>query len=511
MAELKQKDRQALRDWNSYRENFISLVSTELNENESEAQQKARIKRLEADFEEWKIYYFPKYCYAPPAKFHKKASKRALANPEWYEVRMWARELSKDVVTMMETLYQTLTGVKKNILFISNSQDKAADLLKPFKLNLEFNDRIINDYGIQQLAGSWKDGDFTTTAGISFLAVGADQSPRGSREEEIRPDKIIISDIDTDQDVRNEEIIKKRWVWFEKAVFPTRSVSKDLQVMWLGNLIAKDCCIARAAKMADKVDQVDLEDKDGVSTWPEKNSQENIARIKAKISTSAYQGEYMNNPISEGTVFKKIRWGKVPPLHKLKFVVVYGDPAPSNSENKKNSFKAVFIIGRLDENYYIYTGYLEQVTNDTWAEWFYSCEKYVNGKTQIYNYIENNSLQDPFYQQVFKPIFISKGNERDHHLSISPDERKKPDKFTRIEGNLEPLNRDGRLIFNEAEKDNPHMIQLEDQFKMVTPQLSAPADGPDCIEGGHWIINNKSGNISEAIHIGQASRNNKRY
>ena len=37
------------------------------------------------------------------------------------------------------------------------------------------------------------------------------------------------------------------------------------------------------------------------------------------------------------------------------------------------------------------------------------------------------------------------------------DEEKKTDKATRIEANLEPLNREGNLILNEAERDNPHM------------------------------------------------------
>ena len=91
-------------------------------------------------------YYFPKYCSAPPASFHKRASQRILNNPEWYESRVWARELAKDALCMMETLYQTLTGIKKNILLISNSYDKAVELITPYKINLEKNERIINDY-----------------------------------------------------------------------------------------------------------------------------------------------------------------------------------------------------------------------------------------------------------------------------------------------------------------------------------------------------------------------------
>mgnify|MGYP000866529746 FL=1 len=509
-SSLKQADRQAARDWSSYYESFVAEVAAESNE--TEAARKKRVAKLEADPEAWKQYYFPKYCSSPSAPFHKRATKREIENPEWYESRVWARELAKDVTEMMNTLYQTLAlKQKKNILFISNSWDKAAELLEPYRINLTRNERIINDYGIQQNPGSWAYGDFVTTQGVSYLAVGADQSPRGSRNEEVRPDKVIVSDIDTDEDVRNSDIIKKRWDWFEKAVFPTRSVSKEFQVIFLGNLIAKDCCVARAMKMADYVDIVNLEDKNGNSTWPEKNTPENIARIKSKISTKAYQGEYMNNPLTEGTTFKKMTWGKCPPLHKLKYVVVYGDPAPGNNENKKNSSKACFIIGELEGRFYVYTGWLDQVGNEIFCGWFYDAELYVKGKTQIYNYIENNGLQNPFYEQVFLPLFRNLGERNQHHLPISPDNRQKPDKFARIEGNLEPVNRRGDLILNEDEKGNPHMQKLEEQFLLVNPQLSSPADGPDCIEGGVWILNNKKPEAASSITIGHKPRNRKRF
>ena len=51
-----------------------------------------------------------------------------------------------------------------------------------------------------------------------------------------------------------------------------------------------------------------------------------------------------------------------------------------------------------------------------------------------------------------------------------------------------PMNREGNLILNEAEKDNPHMKELEDQFKLFTLSLKYPADGPDAVEGANRII-----------------------
>lgn len=509
MAQVNQTAKQAKLNWDSYYKNLLSSVNADLTE--TEVEKKKRIKKLEADFEEWKKYYFPKYCSSPAAPFHKRASRRILDNPEWYESRVWARELAKDALCMFETLYQALTGIKSNILFISNSWDKAAELLEPYRIELTRNERIIHDYGIQMMPGSWAYGDFVTTQGVSFLAVGADQSPRGSRQENIRPDKVIYSDIDTDQDVLNPDIIDKRWKWCEKAVFPTRAVDKPFQVVWLGNLIAKDCCVARAMKKADYVDVVNLEDKQGKSSWPEKNTREHIDRIKSKISTAAYMAEYMNTPLAEGSTFKQMVWGKAPALNRFRFVIIYGDPSPSNSKNKKGSQKSAFMIGFHEGKYYVITGFLDHATNSEFCDWFFDLRDIVNGKTQNYNYIENNSLQNPFYEQVLLPLFSQKIEEKGW-LGITPDERNKPEKFSRIEGNLEPLNRNGHLILNEAERNNPHMVRLEEQFLLLSPRLTFPADGPDCIEGGITIINQKLTELTDdAIKIGSKHTNQKRY
>ena len=107
----------------------------------------------------------------------------------------------------------------------------------------------------------------------------------------------------------------------------------------------------------------------------------------------------------------------------------------------------------------------------------------------VYNIMENNKLQDPFFQQVFRPLVAEKRKAMGApHFTVQPDTKKKTDKATRIEANLEPLNREGRLVLNEAERNNPHMKRLEEQFLMFSITLKFPADGPDCVEGAlRWL------------------------
>ncbi len=72
-------------------------------------------------------------------------------------------------------------------------------------------------------------------------------------------------------------------------------------------------------------------------------------------------------------------------------------------------------------------------------------------------------------------------------MPIRPDDRKKPEKYARIEGGLEPLNRLGHLIFNIMEQTNEHMKRMVGQFKGFNRKAKL-MDGPDCVEGGVWII-----------------------
>lgn len=484
---MKQTDRLALLDWEKYKEDIAR--ATPVDRNMTAAEREKHREYLEKHPIEWIKFFFPNYAKYEFADFQKKAIRRIIAHDEWFEVLSWSRELAKSTVTMFIVMNLTLTGRKKNVILTSNSKDNAVRLLDPYRANLEANGRIMAYYGKQELPGSWTEDEFTTKGEVSFRALGAGQSPRGSRNEAIRPDVLLVDDFDTDEDTKNPDIIQKRWDWWENALYPTRSISEPTLVIFCGNIIAKDCCVVRAGEMADSWDIVNIRDKNGFSTWPEKNSEEDIDRTLSKISKKAAQGEYFNNPISVGEVFENIAYGKVPALSKFKFLVVYGDPAPGESKGKKGkSFKTVSLCGKLGGRLYVIKTFLAQALNAEFIDWYVRMLEFVGGKTNVYCYMENNKLQDPFFQQVFKPLVAKVRREQKIALFIRGDEEKKTDKATRIEANLEPLNREGNLILNEAERDNPHMKELEDQFKLFTLTMRYPADGPDAVEGANRII-----------------------
>ena len=498
---------------------------TGINPDETEKERRARKAKLEApdNQEAWIAYYFPsKY---PPAPFHKEATQRIVHNADHTESRNWSRENAKSTRTMMETLYLAFVGnimpdgtrrKKRNVLMISNSEDNAKRLLAPYRAHLEANQRLLQDYGKQQTLGEWEEGEFTCKEGASFRAIGAGQSPRGTRNGDIRPDTILVDDIDTDEDCLNIDIIDKRWNWIVEALIPTRSISEPLLVIFCGNIIAEDCCVSRAHAISDYVHIVNIRDEEGRSTWPEKNTEELIDRALKNLPYSAIQKEYYNNPLKTEKTFPELTWAACPPISKLAYALIYSDPSPSNRDmpgkasGLNNSRKATFVLGFLNGKFYIYYGFLDAMGTDRFIEGMFDCRDYAKDAKQLYNYVENNTLQDPFFQQVLKErkAIVEK---RRGYLPISPDERKKPDKWTRIEGTLEPINRAGNLIFNIAEQNNPHMKRLAQQFKSAKP-TSKELDGPDCIEGGIFKIIEKN-NVAAVGTIRSIRRtgNKKRF
>jgi len=314
---MKQIDKNALLDWEKYKEAIYR--STPVDTSMSHAEREKHRLYLEAHPIEWIKFFFPGYAKYEFADFQKRAIRRILAHDEWYEVLSWSRELAKSTITMFIVMYLALTGKKRNILLTSNSNDNAVRLLAPYRANLEANARIEAYYGKQPSLGNWTEDEFITrgstfSAGsgsaaalspVAFRAIGAGQSPRGSRNEAIRPDVLLVDDFDTDEDTKNPDIIQKRWEWWEQALYPTRSTTEPTLILFCGNIIAKDCCITRAGEIADHWDIVNIRDKQGRSTWPEKNTEEHIDRTLSKISTLSQQHEYFNNLIMLTFAYQK--------------------------------------------------------------------------------------------------------------------------------------------------------------------------------------------------------------
>ena len=136
--------------------------------------------------------------------------------------------------------------------------------------------------------------------------------------------------------------------------------------------------------------------------------------------------------MTNGKTFPEITWGKCPPLKKLAFAITYADPSPSNRDKPtlkskaQNSCKAVVVLGYHDMKHYIYKAFVDHTTNANFIDWLFAAKHYVGSATQLYTFIENNTLQNPFYEQVLLPLIFEKSKELNDSLLVTPDARDKP-------------------------------------------------------------------------------------
>jgi hypothetical protein len=493
---MSQTESQLIDRWKVHAEQIKR--STPVDNAETDKQKAERIAALLADWEKFCKYYFPRYCNAPFGRFHKRYFKRVLKNKRIYITRAWARSHSKSITTAMLLLYLKFTGQMHNLLMVSKSLDNAIDLLNPIRINLEVNERLINDFGIQKIPGNiWSAEKFITHDKCTFRALGRGQSPRGAKEEEVRPDTIVCDDLDDDELVRSPNQLDKAWDWTMGALFGCFDIEGDKRFIMLNNIIGKDSLMQRASKVADHHEQINIYDKDGNPSWHERFTKDDCEYMIQKMGYRLSQREYFNNPLVEGKVFKKkwFQYKKLPPLSSYQFLVAYNDPGFKNTSTADS--KALVLVGLHKAEYHVHKVFCNSESLRSMIGWHYEMDTWIKGRNgSCVFWMEQVFLQDLLFKD-----FNEAAKEVGYSLPVLGDTRKKPNKDLRIESTSGFFER-GSVYFNIEEKDNHHMVHLIEQYMNFQTGASSLKDGPDAMEGAFHKLQ-ESVVASEDLTIGR--------
>lgn len=530
----KQKDKDALRDWEAHKRSIEQ--ATVIISDESYADKKARIARLlkKGNEEEFAKYYFPHYCSAGFGSFQKRFFKNLLSGPRAFITNKWSRDHAKSVVTdIISVLYLWATDEMSNLLLVSHNESNAIELLTPLKLEFETNLRLINDFGSQVNPGNWEAGKFVTLNGKSFRALGAGQSPRGSRNQEARPDLIIVDDIDTEELCRNSRRLDELWEWVMGALYGCFSIQGRKRFVVVGNRIAKDCIIERAVAQSDYSEQVNILTKSEPDdkyikaaikaaeacvnkkhndykillecvkyaklgykpTWHERFTLFDCVYMITKMGTRMSQREYFNNPISEGKIFKKswMQFKQLPPMRHYKKLVAYLDPGFKKTETSDS--KCLVLVGMIAGEIHIRKVYCGKASVEEMIEWCYNCNEYVKYHNAAYRL----KMEEVFLQSLLYKDFAIAAAKK-YPLPVSGDTRKKPDKDARIESMSGHFER-GSVYFDEDIREDHHAQALIEQFLNFEPGVKTLKDGPDAFEGAVFLL--EQGGITNPEDIDQ--------
>lgn len=510
---------EAVMRWQAHVEFVKSMTSPSAGTfaHETKAEQLRRTERARRDYGFFVQTYFPHYCtdkatggLIPCAPFHIKAARYILDNPQLLAVFMWPRGHAKSThmgVFIPMWLMVQPSRTLHSLVLAGKSEDSAIRLLSDLQAELQFNRLYEHDFGPQYKAGSWAVGEFSTQDGTSFHAIGRGQSPRGLRDRQNRPDYIICDDLDDDELSRNPARVEAATDWTREALMGTFGAEGGRFIM-VGNLISKCSVLANIMGSPDvHVSRVNVYDAKGNPAWPEYWSRERIEAKRRLVGYRAFEKEYMNNPITEGAVFKAswIRWKKPLPLQRYTDLVLYIDP--SFKPTTKNDYKAAKLWGRTREGeLHLLRCFCRQCTVAEMVRWLYDLheELAVDG-VQARFYMEANFVQD-----IILDEFRREGAARGYQLPVIPDKRKKPDKYQRIEA-VSPLWERGLVFYNADRREDPDFTAGLEQTLAFEKGSSAHDDSPDADEGAIYMLQKRSRTDAFQPRIGATTRHRFAY
>lgn len=492
-SEIKQR----YAEWQEHCKRVQSLTDLSALVNESPVQKDRRIKRLQKDYAAFCEYYFPHFLTLRDkttgevirtvhnAPFHNSAALKVKNTPNLKAVFRWPRGHAKsthfDIFLPLWLMFQPKRLINVMVV-VGKSEESAIGLLSDIQAELEFNQRIIADFGEQKAVGNWQEGQFVTQSDVAFFARGRGQSPRGLRYKEARPDYIVIDDLDDDELCRNEKRVNDLTDWVKEALFGALDVGRGRFIM-VGNLISKNSVLANiAATKGVYVSEIKAVDKDGEPVWKEKWTKQEAEEAAAFMGYRSWQKEMMHNPIKDGTIFRHewIRYKKVLPLRKYEMLVCYTDP--SFKSTTANDYKASRLWGKIGNELHLIDCYVRQDTVSGMVRWLYNLYESLPENVSVRFFMEANFMQD-----IILDEFTTEGNLRGYQLPILPDKRKKPEKIQRIEA-ISPLWERGFVFYNEALKDTSDMQVGIEQTLSLERGSRVHDDAPDADEGAIWYL-----------------------
>lgn len=516
-------ERRTFEDWKKFCEQVQS--STAVNISETKAQQTVRKTRALKDYNYFVKTYFITYADVDCADFHIKAAynivdkPRPADNPNKVAALEWPREHAKSVhVDILIPMWMIAKGTLTGMILMGKSADDAINLLGDIQAQLQFNSLFIHDWGDQHSFGEWSEGDFTTKAGIRFLAIGRTKGPRGARKGEKRPNYGVIDDVDDDELVNNQKRVKKvlKVIW--GAMFFALDTRGSTMVL-AGNRIHPQSVLAhfvgdtkpnapkRKGIYHSKIYAIDP--KTGRPAWEERYT---LAMINSKVEAAGAIGrtEFFHENHVEGELFKDayIHWIKMwHLLRQYQMIIGYFDP--SFEDNPTSDFKAVRVWGGIstpfgDWHRHLLKSFVRRTSIIEAFEFMSKFDDKMPPGVSVLWYIEKQ-----FTTKLFRDALVEHNKNRKNAgkkpLIILEDTTKKSNKYTRM-AQMQPSYINGENFFNIDELYDPDTIEGNNQLKGIEPGYNGSDDAPDADQGAWNLLDQHKPSANFKPKIGRKKK-----
>ena len=499
--------KRSLEEWSSFCKDVAESTNVKFNETLLEQQQRKELALK--DYNYFFKTYLKMYCddgQTDCAYFHIDAANAIKKDPNIFAALEWPREHAKTVhATIGIPLWLFIHNEVTGMILMSRSYDMAANALGDIQAQFQKNDLFKHDWGEHFQFGDWSDGDFTTTGGIRFLALGRGQAPQGARKGAKRPNLAICSDLDDYEIVQNEKRVLEVVDVITGALLPALAIKG-------GRMIVENNRIHPRSIMAHMVGDIThdtpkregiyhskvfaTEKKKGVRAyiseggtpaWKERYTTDELARRFKQVGIVKTKGEYYHEHTIEGKIFKEryFQWGQIPPLNTLNIIIGYFDPSFVNSAT--SDYKAIAVWGLKDYKKYCIKRFTRRSELSAAYEFMSRMDDSLPLGVGIIWYIEKQFITEQIRIALNKHNLKRKA-ENKKALVLITDTRVKENKFTRII-KMEPDYSNGDVVYNQTERHDTDMIEGNNQVKGIEPGYKSPDDAPDADEGAWHYLN----------------------
>ena len=315
--------------------------------------------------------YFSHYIHYKTAEFQKEmialTENESIKNMVIVSFRGSAKS---SIMTMSYPIWAILgKQQKKFVLILGLTQRQAKQHLINLKQELDNNNLLKQDLGPFEEDNEW--GSYSLVIpklNARITAASSEQSIRGIRHGQYRPDLIICDDIEDLLSVKTTESRDKTHQWLTGEVIPCGS--KDTRIIIVGNLLHEDSLLMRLKKSIINKQfnaifrEYPILDSNNKPLWPDrfKNS-EDILELKRTIANEqSWQREFMLKIISDEDRVVRPEWiqyydslpDKDNKQNPLRFSVLSVDLAISQKEGADNTAIVIAKIWGYGKNLRIY-------------------------------------------------------------------------------------------------------------------------------------------------------------
>ena len=266
--------------------------------------------------------YFPHYVRYPIAEFQKDIFRITEDQSNKLSCIVAFRGSAKStLVTFSYSLWATL-GIqqKKFVLIICQTQAQARQHMSNLKHELENNTLLNSDLGPIHEEASTEEWAISSlvfdNTGARIMIASVDQSVRGIRHRQYRPDLLILDDVEDMGSAKTMEGRSKLFEWFTREIIPLGD--EGTRTIIVGNLLHEDSLVMRLRRLMDRHELkgtycwFPLLNKNKECLWPGKfDTAEKIEDLRQSVANElAWRQEYLLEIISDTTRAVHPEWIK---------------------------------------------------------------------------------------------------------------------------------------------------------------------------------------------------------